>query len=233
MTKKSINLNNILTKYVFLSKIMITFASIMPATTTINRDDIVQQEILQAALRLYQKFGPNKVTMDDVANASGRSRTSLYYYYKNRDEIFQAVLDTIIFDIGEEIRRAIAAADTLNDKLYAFCITKLKTSEDWKSIFKAMWSTNEDDKQKHTKAMEALHKKLVHMESILVREIIATAIKQHDIKDISESEQDMMAFIISGSIRGIRSEINDHKDPHNIKAAIRLLTNMTAKWLEG
>src|ERR1700748_212366 len=115
-------LNNILTKNVFLSKICITFASIMPATTTINRDDIVQQEILQAALRLYQKFGPNKVTMDDVANASGRSRTSLYYYYKNRDEIFQAVLDTIIFDIGEEISRAIAAADTINDKQYAFCV---------------------------------------------------------------------------------------------------------------
>lgn len=205
----------------------------MSETAAINRDDIVQQEILRAAIRLYQKFGPNKVTMDDVANASGRSRTSLYYYYKNRDEIFQAVLDTIISDIEEEIRRTIAAAHTLSDKLYAFCVTKLKTSEDWKSIFKAMWSANEDDKQKHTKAMESLHKKLVHVEGILVREIIATAIKQQAINNVSESEQDMMAFIISGSIRGIRSEINDHKDPHNIKTAIRLLTNMTAKWLEG
>src|ERR1700761_230120 len=91
-----------------------------------SQDYIIQQEILKAAIRLYQKFGPNGFTMDDLANATGRSRTSLYYYYKNRDEIYQAVMDKIALDMVAEIRQAVAAAETLRDKLYTFCDAKLK-----------------------------------------------------------------------------------------------------------
>lgn len=92
----------------------------MTTAAQIHPDDITQEEILRAALRLYQKFGPTKVTMDDVATASGRSRTSLYYYYKNRDEIFQAVVEKIADEMAVEIRQAVAAAVTLPDKIYAF-----------------------------------------------------------------------------------------------------------------
>ncbi len=88
----------------------------MTSTAPASQDDIIQQEILKAAIRLYQKFGPNGFTMDDLANATGRSRTSLYYYYKNRDEIYQAVMDKIARDMAAEIRQAVAAAETLRDK---------------------------------------------------------------------------------------------------------------------
>src|SRR5580693_9847199 len=98
----------------------------MAKTIVSNNDDAVQEEILRVALRLYKKHGPGKVTMDDVANASGRSRTSLYYYYKNRDEIFQAVMEKIAHDVAAEIRNAVADAGSLEDKIYIFCSTKLK-----------------------------------------------------------------------------------------------------------
>jgi len=87
---------------------------------------MIQQEILKAAIRLYQKFGPNGFTMDDLAAATGRSRTSLYYYYKNRDEIYQAVMDKIARDMAAEIRQSVTAVEPLREKIYAFCHTKLK-----------------------------------------------------------------------------------------------------------
>jgi len=178
----------------------------MTTTAPANQNDVIQQEILRVAIRLYRKFGPNKVTMDDVARATGRSRTSLYYYYKNRDEIFQAVLDSL---------------------------AKLKTSEDWKSVLSAMWSSMEaDEKSTHTKAMDALHKKLIYQESIILNEILSSAVKQNNVRAISPGEQDMLDFIISSGIRGLRREIYDQNDPHDIKAAVRLLTDMIIKWLE-
>jgi len=205
----------------------------MTTATAETHDEIVQQEILRVALRLYRKFGPHKVTMDDVANATGRSRTSLYYYYKSRDEIFQAVLDTIVNDVAEQIRRAAADAGTLNDKLYAFCLTKIKTTEDWKSILNVWTSMETDEKLKHakTKEMDALHKKLIHQESIILNEILSSAINQKEIRAISAAEQDTLIFIISSSIRGIRREIYDMNDPHDIKTAVRLLSDMISSWL--
>src|SRR5579863_8940121 len=119
----------------------------MTTAASLNPDDVAQAEILQAALRLYQKFGPTKVTMDDVATASGRSRTSLYYYYKNRDEIYQAVMEKIALSMAADIRQAVVAVDTLPDKIYAFCWTKIKASGDWKKVLTTMWAVMTEEEQ--------------------------------------------------------------------------------------
>src|ERR1700744_1510253 len=140
-----------LTKIGILSKtVYFCVINHMSSAAPIPQDDIIQQEILKAAIRLYQKFGPNGFTMDDLAAATGRSRTSLYYYYKNRDEIYQAVMDKIARDMAAEIREAVAQAETLQDKIYAFCHTKLKASENWKKVFDAMLSSmNEEERSNH------------------------------------------------------------------------------------
>src|ERR1700749_1589067 len=139
-----------------------------------NQDDIIHQEILQAAVRLYRKSGPTKVTLDNVAKATGRSRSSLYYYFKDRDEIFQAVLNQIAEDVIAEIRHAVAAAENLNDKIYAFCSTKIKTTEEWKRIFHAMDQLmSADEKSKHSKLMDALHKRLIYLERGILTEAMA------------------------------------------------------------
>lgn len=67
-----------------------------------------QAEIIQATLRLYRQFGPDKVSMDDVAKATGRSRTSIYYYFKNRDEMFRAAVDAIVLEMAKDLRKAVA-----------------------------------------------------------------------------------------------------------------------------
>ena len=198
------------------------------------QDDIIQQEILKAAIRLYQKFGPNGFTMDDLAAATGRSRTSLYYYYKNRDEIYQAVMDKIARDMAAEIRQAVAAVETLRDKIYAFCDTKLKASENWKKVFSAMMaSMDEEEQSRHTKVMYSWHKKLIHHESGILNEILAGATLRKEIRAISPGDQDTLVFLIYSGIRGFRREIFELNDPHDMKAALQLLTDMVVRWLKN
>jgi len=196
-----------------------------------SQDDIIYQGVLQAALRLYRKSGPTKVTMDNVAKATGRSRSSLYYYFKNRDEIFQAVLERIAEDVATEIRIAVTAAVSLHDKIYAYCSTKIKTTQEWKRVFSTMEQTMDaDEKSKNSKGMDALHKKLIYLEMA----ILTDALSAHSIQParmLSNGEQDVLAFIISCGIRGIRREIYDNNDPHDEKATVQLLSNMVTKWL--
>jgi len=203
-----------------------------PAST--SQDDIIQQEILKAAIRLYQKFGPNGFTMDDLAHAAGRSRTSLYYYYKNRDDIYQAVMDKIARDMTAEIRQAVTAADTLQEKIYAFCHTKLKASQDCKKVFNAMLASMDAEEQsKHAKVMHGWHKKLIHHESVILNEILADATRRKEMRAIPPGDQDTLVFLIYSGIRGFRREIFELNDPHDLKAALRLLTDMVMKWLKN
>jgi AcrR family transcriptional regulator len=195
-------------------------------------EDEVRQEILRSAMHLYLKHGPDKVTMDDVAGATGRSRTSLYYYYKNHSEIYQAVLATMSSDSAERFRKAVKEAHTLEDKINAFFTAKLKTHEEWKAIHKKMWVTlNAEDQSKQSKRMTALHKELMQQESAVIQQILTDAAKRGEIRPIKPADKDMFAFILSTSIRGIRNEISDLHDSHDITGAVHLLTEIVMKWL--
>ena len=206
----------------------------MSSMAPASPDDIIQQEILKAAIRLYQKFGPNGFTMDDLASATGRSRTSLYYYYKNRDEIYQAVMAKIARDMAAEIREAVGAVETVRDKVYAFCDTKLKTSKEWGKVFSAMWEVMDTEEQsQHAKVMYSWHKKLIHHESMILNEILAGATRRKEIRAISPADQDVLVFLIYSGIRGIRREIFELNDPHDMQATLELLTEMVVKWLKN
>jgi AcrR family transcriptional regulator len=206
----------------------------MSSPAPASQDDIIQQEILKAAIRLYQKFGPNGFTMDDLAHATGRSRTSLYYYYKNRDEIYQAVMDKIARDMAADIRQAVAAAETLRDKIYAFCHTKLKAWEEWKKVFSAMMASMDAEEQsRHAGVMYSWHKRLIHHESVILNEILADATRRREMRAIPPGDQDVLVFLIYSGIRGFRREILELNDPHDLKATIDLLTDMVVKWLKN
>jgi len=205
-------------------------SSMIPA----SQDDIIQQEILKAAIRLYQKFGPTGFTMDDLAAATGRSRTSLYYYYKNRDEIYKAVMDKIARNMAAGIRQEVAAEETLREKIHAFCHTKLKASAEWKKVFNAMTASMDADEQsQHAKVMYNWHKKLIHHESVILNEILAGATRRKEIRPIPPGDQDTLVFLIYSGIRGFRREIFELNDPHDLEAALQLLTDMIVKWLKN
>ena len=51
-----------------------------------------RQGILAAASQCLARFGYDKTTMEDIAGRIGLNKTSLYYYYPNKEAIFIAVI---------------------------------------------------------------------------------------------------------------------------------------------
>jgi len=51
-----------------------------------------RQQILDAASECLARFGYDKTTMDDIARRIGLNKTSLYYYYRNKESIFIEVI---------------------------------------------------------------------------------------------------------------------------------------------
>lgn len=85
----------------------------------------VQQRILETAQALFSRFGFKKTTMDDIARAVFRAKSSLYHYFRNKEEIYRAVVEREGRAVKEEIRRAIARADSPVAKLEAYVKTRM------------------------------------------------------------------------------------------------------------
>lgn len=52
-----------------------------------------EESILQIATEIFQKYGFKKTTIDDIANAAHKGKSSLYYYFKSKEDLFKSVID--------------------------------------------------------------------------------------------------------------------------------------------
>lgn len=48
--------------------------------------------ILRAGSECFERYGYEKTTLDDIGRRAGLNKASLYYYFKNKEEIFLAVV---------------------------------------------------------------------------------------------------------------------------------------------
>lgn len=55
-----------------------------------------QQLILAEAERQFARLGMEGVSLDSIATALGISRQNMLYYYANKDELYDAVLDNVL-----------------------------------------------------------------------------------------------------------------------------------------
>jgi AcrR family transcriptional regulator len=56
-----------------------------------SKKEMVKQKIGQGAMQCFAKYGLEKTTLDDIAKTIGLNKASLYYYYKNKEDIFLEV----------------------------------------------------------------------------------------------------------------------------------------------
>lgn len=59
----------------------------------VNKEEI-KAEILCAAERLFEIYGYDKTTIEDISGESNKAKTAVYYYFRNKAEIFHKVIES-------------------------------------------------------------------------------------------------------------------------------------------
>lgn len=87
-------------------------------------------EILEAARKMFARKGFNGTTVDDIAEAAGLAKGTVYLYFPSKRDIYLAALRQGLTGLIEGTRRAVSAAETPAAKLRAFVSTRLQFAED-------------------------------------------------------------------------------------------------------
>ena len=53
----------------------------------------VRTHIVGVARKIFTRYGFRKTTMEEIAAASRKGKSSIYYYFKSKEEIFRAVVE--------------------------------------------------------------------------------------------------------------------------------------------
>ncbi len=92
--------------------------------------DAVRLEIINVASKIFTRFGYKKTTMEEIAMACNKGKSSIYYYFKSKEDIFRAVVETEVEVLKKDLTQEIASVDDPIEQLkkyILFRMHKLKT----------------------------------------------------------------------------------------------------------
>ncbi|RJP79967.1 MAG: TetR/AcrR family transcriptional regulator [Desulfobacteraceae bacterium] len=75
-----------------------------------------QQEIFQAALKMFARYGFKKTTVEDVAAEVGMTKSNLYFYVANKRDLYEQTVGDALRQWRDSIASAIAEKDDAVDK---------------------------------------------------------------------------------------------------------------------
>ncbi len=104
----------------------------------LNYNESVRASILEVSRVLFAKFGYKKTTMEDIALELHKGKSSLYYYFKNKEEIFQAVIDWEQNELLSKLHEVVDSDLEPKDKLNNYVLTRMKTISELENYFKAL-----------------------------------------------------------------------------------------------
>ena len=88
-------------------------------------DQEQKTRIISAATSLFARFGLEKTTMEDIAKAAKKGKSSLYYYFDSKEQVFTDVIRHEIAGLKAAIIEAIEKQGNSSNKLRQFANTRL------------------------------------------------------------------------------------------------------------
>ncbi|MCK4642409.1 TetR/AcrR family transcriptional regulator [bacterium] len=156
----------------------------------------VREIIINSSREIFARFGFRKTTMDEIAQASHKAKSSIYHYFKSKEEIFQAIVEKESQLLKAELTKAINDEDTPQKKLYAYVIKRMHSLRRLVNFYSAI----RDEYLEHYSFIEKLREKHDKEEAKIVKEILNKGIEKgiYSIKDL-----EITAFAIITALKGL------------------------------
>ena len=182
--------------------------------------------LVDVARQLFAKNGLENTTMNDIALASGKGRRTLYTYFKSKEEIYLAVIESeldILSDVQKSVsEKKISPEQKLMEMIYAHLgavkEVVFRNGTLRADFFRDIWQ------------VEAVRKRFDARERLLIHDILAEGVEKgvFELDDIN-----MTAEIVHYSVKGIetpyiRGQIGAHlkdadKEEYVSKLVLRAL----------
>lgn len=166
----------------------------------IVRDEKVVREILEAAKRLFSQYGLKKTTMEDVGKATGKGKSTLYYYFPGKTELFEAVVNDELKRLIQEIRQAINAESTSKGKLNAFLMVRLKLREKVQNLGEVVYNDIFNNYAEICRIK-------AHFETVqvdFIKEIVSGGVQSGEFKDLSNEEISFYSIWTAAAFSGLQ-----------------------------
>lgn len=86
-----------------------------------------RQKLVEVARQLFAKNGIANTTMNDIAVASGKGRRTLYTYFKSKEDVYTAVIESELERLSDKLDEVAAKRTRPQDKIIELIYTHLSS----------------------------------------------------------------------------------------------------------
>ncbi|HEY8894021.1 MAG TPA: TetR/AcrR family transcriptional regulator [Niastella sp.] len=165
--------------------------------------DPFKEDIINGARELFERFGFKKTTMEDIARQVGKSKSALYYYYKTKEEIFEAVILRDIEASQTMVAEAVKKEESATSRFRVLFTTLL---EDVKQKANKFGVFKSDLYENHFLFDNIIKKRDSYIEE-LIKDILILGISQHEVKMMNNAEMSLWATMINITLKATANKI--------------------------
>lgn len=174
--------------------------------------DIVRDEILRAAMDLFQKYGLDKTTMEDIAEAAGKGKSTLYYYFKKKEDVFYAVAEREMASLLATLEKGLEAGKTAGEKVALFFTIQDRSLRSKLKLYPMIFK----ETNKHIQLFHNLQRLANTMQTKLFKSILLEGIEAGEFRSISKEECTTIAVTAVATLHAMQlTVILDGKMPSN------------------
>lgn len=193
-----------------------------------TKDEVLKEKILAGADKLFQRYGLTKTTMEDIAKEAGKGKSTLYYYFKNKEEIFDAIIQIEKDKLFNDIQDAVAKAPTAVEKLQVFITIRFVRLKELTNLYNV---TIQEAKEAlgagESNALSACYRKQCDLkDSSIVKSILQYGIVTGEFRVFSENEIDMLSFLFMSAQHGLELDLVIHDKLDEMIANLHFFTEI-------
>lgn len=170
----------------------------------LTKEEIIREEVITAAQQLFQRYGFAKTTMEDIAKAMGRGKSTLYYYYKSKDDIFK---DVIMHETNEVLTAVLEVCEqngTAQEKLFRYISTLLNKIRTTVSLYEVMKKEfmEEGSACMHQPSLNEALLGFDEKQKSLLKSILLLGVQNKEFSERIGNDLDLVAEVIYVSLGG-------------------------------
>ena len=156
--------------------------------------------ILEAARKVFAERGFHEATVDDIAEAAGVAKGTVYLYYQSKRDVYFAALKFGISQMYALLLQETKKVSTPEEKLKALIAAKLAYFDENRDFFKIYYSELGNIPSTHPCGIDTEYKALYQEQARLVEAILKEGARKKAVRNLRTEQA---AFAISDIIRGV------------------------------
>jgi len=137
--------------------------------------------------------------MEEIATAAGKGKSTLYYYFPSKNEIFEAVVEDEMKNVVKRIREAVNASLTAKDKLKAFLQAQITSIIGFHSFREVLF----DDLLASMRMLIWIKSRYEQIQIDMIKEILLGGCQSGEFKEMSADRMNKMSFVMVTAFRGL------------------------------